>query len=88
MLFQHNDMEFAIEGEWWNVAGMRTFRPTKRSYRSSPSPYGLPSIEVAIADVEPLRCVRSHGVFNDAGPGRREGSARERVLRIFAFFSR
>jgi hypothetical protein len=45
-----------------------------------------PAFEVAVADVRPLIRKLSHGVFNDSGPGRREGTARERVVRILKWF--
>lgn len=87
MGFLHNNIEYTIPDEWWNEAGMKMFKPKRRSYRSRPSPHSeLRLFEVAITDVQPLDRTGSHGVFNDAGAGRREGTARERVLRVLTWF--
>src|SRR5437762_1358789 len=66
---------------------MTSFRPSARSFRAGVSTFpDLVTFEVAIDDVQPLLRKLSHGVFNDAGPGRQEGTARERVVRILKWF--
>jgi hypothetical protein len=85
--FFHNGVRYDLPDEWWAEAGMTNFAPTRRSYVAGPSEFpDLPVFEAAIRDVAPLIRPGSHGVFNDAGPGRREGTARERVLRILGWF--
>jgi hypothetical protein len=83
----HRGMEFTLEDDWWTEAGMRGFLPLRRSYRAGISQFpDLVTFEVAIDDVRPLDRRLSHGVFNDSGPGRREGTARQRVVRILGWF--
>ena len=87
MHFNHRGIDYTLEDDWWAEAGMASFRPGRRSYRAGPSEFrDLVTFEVAIDDVQPLNRKASHGVFNDSEPGRREGSARERVVRILKWF--
>jgi hypothetical protein len=87
MHFNHRGIDYTLEDDWWAEAGMASFRPGRRSYRAGPSEFrDLVTFEVAIDDVQPLNRKASHGVFNDSEAGRREGSARERVVRILKWF--
>src|ERR1019366_2124835 len=83
MQFSHNGIEYTLDDQWWAEAGMTGFVPSGRSFRAGASTFpDLVPFEVAIDDVQPLNRKGSHGVFNDSEPGRQEGTARERVLRI------
>jgi hypothetical protein len=87
MHFKHRGIEYTLEDDWWAEAGMTGFRPSRRSYRAGPSEFqDLVMFEVAIDDVQPLNRKATHGVFKDSGAGRREGSARDRVVRILKWF--
>jgi len=87
MHFIHNGVGYDLPDEWWAEAGMERFSPAADSCKAGPSEFpDLPVFSVAVSDVQPLQRPGSHGVFTDAGPGRREGTARERVLRILRWF--
>lgn len=86
MRLHHHDFEYCVPDDWWSEAAMGQFVPATRSYTAGPSEWpALPVFEVAIDDVAPVRRNLSHGVFNDAGPDRDEGTARERVLRVLSW---
>lgn len=87
MRFFHHDVEYHLPDDWWNGAGMGEFVNTRRAYAAGPSEFpDLAVSEIAVAAVRPLVRQASHGVFNDAGPGRREGTAQQRVVRILECF--
>ncbi len=88
MRFMHRDVEYAMDNDWWTEAGMAGFVPTRRSFRAGRSTRrGLQTFEIPIDEVEPLvRESSSHGVFNDSGADRPEGTARDRVVRILRWF--
>jgi hypothetical protein len=84
MLIAHGSVEYALPDEWWLDAGMQGFRPRGHSFRVNPdAACGLPVLEVATDEVEPLRRNLSHGVFNDST---QFGTARHRVVQILCAF--
>ena len=87
MRFLHNGIEYELPDTWWSEAGMNAFIPHGRSYRLGVSEFpDLIPFEVIMSEVQPLIREGTHSVFKDAGIGRREGTARERVLRILGWF--
>ena len=48
----HTPCEFEIPDDWWQVAGMRNFKPLASTYNASSAPE-WPMIVVALTDVEP-----------------------------------
>ncbi len=87
MRFLHNGVEYELPDEWWNEAGMANYSMRRNAYEAGPSEFpDLVIREVAVSEVKPLIRQGTHGVFNDAGTERREGTARQRVLRILSQF--
>jgi len=83
MTVNHGDARYELDDAWWEEAGMLGFAPTHRAFRADPTAFPQGGVvEVAIADVKPVKRQLSHGVFNDSS----SGSARERVVRILRGF--
>lgn len=80
--FHHGHVEGELLDEWWAEAGMCGFVATRAAFRAKPH-RALPTLEVPIADVEPVERQLSHGVFNDSDEF---GTARERVVFILSGF--
>jgi hypothetical protein len=83
MIFFHHDSCIELADPWWVEAGMPGFKAAEPAYRVDVSQaHGLHIILVPISDIEPVRRVLSHGVFNN----NEEMSAQHRVVRILKGF--
>lgn len=80
MRFLHRDVEYSIPDDWWREAQLDDVVNPAPDYLAGPSPWpNLPTFDVAVDDIAPVKRALSHGLFNDSPES---GSAHERVVGI------
>jgi hypothetical protein len=74
----HGDLEFQVDDDWWDEAGMAGFVSSKHLYRVTPD--ARQPFVVRIDDIQPVRRKLNAGMFNDDCD--KGLSAKERVISI------
>ena len=84
MKIEHGERGYELPDEWWQSAGMHNFVPAMAAYHVDMSAWpGVSAVALPVGEIRPVERRGSRGVFNDSPEF---GSARDRVLRIFAGF--